>query len=335
MPAPGSPPPDDLVVEFRDRDGKVSARYDFAELKLPHDIAALLADAFRHHLAALAPRSRTQYWYRLQPFAQFANTDGNLTSLADLHSESILHYRTWLGAQTVPPDGTPLSQYTICSSLSVLRQLVNTAKRIHRSRLPASLSFPSHLVPRRSRPRPRNRLDEDALKALLGHCQFEIDQAVTRFRTAQMLLSGKRPVGSASDDVRLRNVLQTITRVTAKGYPSLEAFAAHGIPSGILREYGGQRRLLSFLFLTIDTAAPFFVMLLAELLGNVHPVLALTRDCVRDQPLLADRRIIAWEKPRAGWAKTKNATALLRYGAPGAGSRTSSRRTSLLAPTIN
>ena len=297
--APGSPPPDDLVVEFRDRYGKVSQRFDFEKLGLPPDVAALLADAFRHHLTPLASATRKHYWKELRPFARFANTDGAVASLADVTSEMVLHFRAWLFAQTTSDKGTPWSQRSVASALGVLRQLINAAKRLHRSRLPESISFPSSLVSRRKRARPRDRLNEEALKALVGHCQVEIDEAMERFARGQALLDGS---ASAVHDVRLRQLLRTLVRISADGFPSESNLKAQGVGGTSIHNSGGLRHLLSYLFLTSDTVAPFFVALLAELTSNVEPTLALPRDCCSPQPLLADRRIIEWEKPRAGRA---------------------------------
>ena len=185
---------DDLLVTFPHRPGTKAKTYDFGSLEIPQDIAALLAHAARHHPEPLAYETQRSLWRQISTFARFVRENSHIGSVADVNTAMINHYRAWLDRRTHPRTGAPWAQRSRANALVALRTLIKTAKSVCPERLSSTIVFPAHCYPHREPSQPRQRLDNQELKALLWSCQQEITQIRARLRTAQQILNKDEPV---------------------------------------------------------------------------------------------------------------------------------------------
>ena len=295
---------DDLLVTFPHRPGIKAKTYDFGSLGIPQDIAILLAHAARHHPEPLAYATQRSLWHQIGIFARFVRKNSHIGSVADVNTAMIHRYRTWLDQQTHSRTGTPWAQKTRAAALLALRTLIKTAKSVCPERLSSTIVFSAHCYPHREPPQARRRLYDQELKTLLWCCQKEITQIRARLRTAQQILNKDESVSHDPHLVDMLNVMNDLSTPTS--FPTWETVThemrERGIKRDTLTKLGGMHDLLSYLFLTPDTAAPIFISLLIQLAGNVEPIRLLTRDCAHPDPTRDQWTTIEWEKPRAGRA---------------------------------
>lgn len=295
---------DDLLVTFPHRPGTKAKPYDFGSLEIPQDIAALLAHAARHHPEPLAYETQRSLWGQISIFARFVREDSHIGSVADVNTAMINRYRAWLDQHTHSRTGAPWGQKTRANALVALRTLIKTAKAVCPERLSSTIVFPAHCYPHREPPQPRQRLDNQQLKALLWSCQQEITQIRARLRTARQILNKDECVSHDPHLVDMLNVMNDLR--TPISFPTWETvrheMRERGIKRDTLTKLGRMRDLLSYLSLTPDTAAPYFISLLIQLAGNVEPIRLLTRDCAHPDPTRDHWKTIEWEKARSGRA---------------------------------
>ena len=295
---------DNPLVTFPHRPGIKAKPYDFGSLGIPQDIAILLAHAARHHPEPLAYDTQVYWWRQIGIFARFVREDSHIGSVADVNTVMVHRYRTWLDQQTHSRTGAPWAQKTRAGALVTLRALIKTAKTFCPERLSSTIVFPAHCYPHREPPQARQRLDRQKLKVLLWSCQQEITQIRARLRTAQQILNKDESVSHDPHLVDMLNVINDLSTPTS--FPTSTTvrheMRERGIKQDTLTKLGGIHDLLSYLFLTPDTAAPIFISLLIHLAGNVEPIRLLTRDCAHPDPTRDQWTTIEWEKPRAGRA---------------------------------
>ena len=294
--APAASPHHDLKVTFPHVPGSKAREYDFSSLGLPPDIANLLAHAARNHPEPLAHPSQQSLWYSIGAFADFVREDAHVSSVADLTTAVVSRYRLWLDHQTGKHSGAPWSQATRAKRLVDLRTLVGTIKTVSPERLPSQIVFPAACYADRVQPVATRRLNGRELKLLLWCCQQEIREIRERFEIGKQILSDR----STNYEPALRDTLKALQELNRTGFPTEAAMIERGISNYKLTRLGGLSYLCSYLSLTAETAPPFYVSLLAQLAGNVEPVLNLTQDCARPDPIDERYVMIEWEKPRAG-----------------------------------
>ena len=312
---------DDLVVKFPHRPGVKAKTYDFGSLGIPLDIAAMLAHAARYYPIPLAYLSQRTRWHNITIFSRFVREDPQMRSAADVNTAMINRYRKWLDLQTDSRTGDPWAQKTKADAMLALRSMINRAKAICPHRLPSPIIFPAHCYPRREPPQPRRRLNKEELNTLTWCYREEIAEIRARFKMSQQILRGE---SSARQDPHLAEILVALNRLNNTGFPTAVAMKAELLKTGIkyetVTERGGLQRLQSFLFLTSDSAAPFFIALLMQLAGNVEPVRLLARDCIRPGWTDDQDVTIVWEKARSGRAPQRTQKRSFppneRYAAP-------------------
>nr|WP_181377299.1 site-specific integrase [Ochrobactrum sp. LM19]AJW29953.1 hypothetical protein pLM19O2_p8 [Ochrobactrum sp. LM19] len=295
--------PADTIVVFRDGWGDVTKRYDPGTLGLPLDVAMLLADAFRHHHAASSHDTQRHCWMALRSFARFVAEDGQVLSADDLTSAMVGRYIAWLDRQVGGQTNQPWSKGSRANVLMQLRQMIDWTKRRHPSRLPARIDFPWRVWPNRNADA-RPRLSGEDLKAILGACYEEIDEAWERFETGRNILAASGPVDGV--DPELCYLVRALAGVNASVLPSRTLAIRSGINISAVNRHGGLRHLGGYLHLTGETVVAFFIALSIQTAGNPDALRLMTRDCQVAHPLDEHRIIVEWAKPRAG-AKVKRA----------------------------
>ncbi|KNY13036.1 hypothetical protein AKG11_31490 [Shinella sp. SUS2] len=295
--------PADTIVVFRDGWGEVTKRYDPGTLGLPLDVAMLLADAFRHHHAASSHDTQRHCWMALRSFARFVAEDGQVLSADDLTSAMVGRYIAWLDRQVVGQTNQPWSKGSRANVLMQLRQMIDWTKRRHPSRLPARIDFPLRVWPNRNADA-RPRLGGEDLKAILGACYEEIDEAWERFETGRTILAVSGPVDGV--DPELCHLVRALAGVNAGVLPSRTLAIRSGVNISAVNRHGGLRHLGGYLHLTGETVVAFFIALSIQTAGNPDALRLVTRDCQVAHPLDEHRIIVEWAKPRAG-AQVKRA----------------------------
>jgi hypothetical protein len=296
-PPNGSVAPAGVIVVFLDDWGEIAKRYDLGALSLPLDVAALLADAFRHHHAASRLDTQRHCWGSLRTFARFVAEDGNVRSAADLNTGMIGRYIAWLDRQRQPRTGQPWTKGARANQLTQLRQLIDWTKRHHPSRLSARIDFPYRVYPNRNA-EPRPRLSDDQLKVILRACYEEIDGAWNRFETGRAILATTSPLEGA--DPELCDLIRSIASIDDGVLPPQKTLFAQGQGMAGITRQGGLRHLGGYLHLTADAVIPFLVAIMIQTAANPNAMRLIARDCQVPHPLDDNRVIIEWAKPRAG-----------------------------------
>ena len=307
----------DPVVVFVDGWGEVTSRYDHRILGLPPDVTVLFAEAFRHHHAASTRETQRHCWLALRTFARFATVTDSVHSTRDLTSAALESYIDWLHGERNQRTGNPWTKKTKANLLAQLRQLINWTKRHHPARLPARIDFPYRVYPDRNS-EPRLGVAALQLKAILRACYEEIDEAWKRFEIGQSVLASTDAVTDlTAEHCRL---LRTVAAVYDGVLPSQNTVLSQGITRETIKRQGGLRLLGTYLHLTVETTAPFYMAILIQLAGNPHAVHRITRDCQVPHPLDENRTIVDWNKPRSGRkfkrAQRRSFDKRKRYAAP-------------------
>ena len=290
-------------VVFKDGWGEIAKRYDIGTLDLPREVAALLADAFLHHHAASSHDTQRHCWMALRTFSRFVIEDGGVLSTHDLTTAMVWRYIDWLDRQKAGQTGKPWSKGSRANILMQLRQMVDWTKRHHPSRLPERIDFPWRVYPNR-KAETRQRLDGEALKAILRVCYEEIDEAWDRFEKGRAILATSGAVGDI--DPELCDLIRTIAKIDAGILPSRTTIMERGLGMSVVTRHGGLRNLAGYLHLTGETAVVCFIAIAIQTASNPGALRLILRDCQVAHPLDENRIIVEWGKPRAG-AKIKRA----------------------------
>lgn len=289
-------------VVFNDAWGEPIQRFDFGKLGLPADVAAVLAEAFRHHYAGLEANTRGSAWKQIKVFAAFAREDA-VRDAGDLITATVGRYLAWLDRQKTGA-GEPWAVRVKALSISVLGVLVNWTKRNRPASLPARIDLPVNPYPRSgSSSQTRPRLNEALLKVLLAYCYEEIDLAWARFEDGRAMLAGDEALAAPGE---LAAVVRAVAAVEDGLLPSAQAVLAAGTGLSRVNRLGGLRAIGGYLHLTTDALAAFYLALAVQLAANPEPLRMLRRDCLVPHPLEEEMVVVDWSKLRAG-AKTKRA----------------------------
>jgi hypothetical protein len=291
-------------IVFHDAWGRVEQRFDVAELRLPGDLATLLAEAFRAHYTGTAATTRDVAWRALLLFTRFVVEDGRIHTARDLTTEALGRYVVWLG-RLRSPTGAPLSRSTRSGRFNLLRPLLAWVKRHRPERIPSDLEFPYNPFPRyRDGQRARTRLPELHLKAILRACYEEIDIAWTRFEQGRAIVASPTLPPPVLRGEGLARWLWRIHRINNGVVPDTAALEQNGICPGTLRRYGSLHTIAQYLHLTSDTMVPFYLAIAIQAAANPDPLRCIARDCLVPHPLDEHRVIVDWSKPKTA-AKLK------------------------------
>ena len=269
---------------------------DFRTLGLPKDVRCALADAFWNHVGPRGPTAIRCQWYHLRSFGRFVAQTHSVRRLADLDRELLLRYIEWLGQQCTS-SGTPWSKSSRAVAYTALRKLLQWLERC-RPGLIKPINHPFNPFPgRRREAKPRKRLSVQQLRAILRACEADIENTrALRLSVAEERRAARSSKGSlvSSRGALLEYIDKhcdgIIPRARTPAYWKIErALAAHG----------GRRALAPCLYPTGDTLMPYYIAMLIHTAGNPEAIAALGTDCLRPIPLLDEREVLVWEKPRA------------------------------------
>lgn len=271
---------------------------DFLALGLPTDVARALGEAFWSHYGSGLPDTTTASWTRIKVFARFVCQSHAVRSVADLHTEMLARYIEWLNGQS-SPNGEPWSKATRSVMYGTLRRLLQWLIRCRPGLLPP-IRYPANPFPRRNREgsrRPKAPVAD--IRALLRACEQDIEWLRHERRVADEErraaphhdsdpLSSRGALLRAIDD-RFGGVVPRSRVLLARG--NYRCYQAVG-------QYG-RRQVESCLYPSIDTILPYYLAILIHSAGNAQAIADLDCDCLQSVPLLEDRELMIWRKPRA------------------------------------
>jgi len=272
---------------------------DFSTLPLPVDVSTALADAFWNHLGARAIGDAHTHWYRVKTFGRFAAETQPLQSLADVNHQLLIRYIEWLSTQR-RRDGLPWSKSTRSAMYGCLHSLLTWLLRC-RPGLLGEMKFPFSPFPYRNRDRNRRRkLSPEHLRAILTACERDIAQQRVRRDNAEKAREHARANGlNASQS--LGGLLECIDVRFGGVVPTTEVLLAPGFnPVRVgFERYGGIKEVEPLLYPRTESILPYYLAILIHSAGNSRAIAALAIDCLQPIPLLSDREMLVWEKPRA------------------------------------
>jgi hypothetical protein len=283
---------------------------------MPADITTFLHRAFIGHYTTAQVATQRHCWDALKAFGRFVAQDKSVRSMHDMTTAMIGRYKIWLDAQTTRL-GEPASPVFKHHQMSALRQVVDWTKRNHPKSLPARIDFPYNPFPdRQSKPRPC--LSESQLKVILRACYEEIDAAWMRFETGQKILASTGPVEGCHPS--LCECVRGMAAVGGGVMPTMLEMFDKKVGVATVRRNGGLRIAASYLHLTPEKLAAFFIAIAIQTAGNPDAIRQLRRNCQVPHPLDDNRTTIDWSKGRAGGkrkrAQRRSFDRRLPYAAP-------------------
>ena len=270
---------------------------DFATLMLPADVWQMLADAFWNHVGARPASSVLQSWRVLRKFGRFVAEKGGLHGLADVNEEMLLRYIDWLNVQQTAA-GVPWSKTTRNAAYGTLRGLLRWVERCRPGRL-APIDYPFNPFPWRNRDtRHRCKAAPQVLQALLKACERDIAQMRTQRQCAD---SERAAAGLDGTDPRssLGALLAYIDRHFGGVLPPARILDNHRRVRDALMKFGGREPVERCLYPKVDSILPYYLAIVAHTAGNTKAIATLACDCLQALPLLEDRELLIWKKPRA------------------------------------
>ena len=279
---------------------------DFSSLQLPDAVCHLLAEAFWNQVDVKSDRTVYGYWYNLKTFARFVAETRAVRGLTDVRSEVLSRYIEWLNAQC-DQDGKPWSKTTRYSGYMTVRTLLRWVQRCRPGVL-AEIEFPFNPFAWKNRDGRRvEKLSAQTLHAILKACEQDITRLRTLRATAEQELTATHD--SSIDSISTRGeVFQVIDRHFGGIVPSSSKLRGRGSVSftRALSTYGGRARIRECLHPVSGALLPYYLAILIHTAGNPEAIAALRCDCLRPVPLLDDRELLVWAKPRAGAAQQRS-----------------------------
>jgi hypothetical protein len=273
---------------------------DFNTLALPKDIQRALADAFWNHLGSRPQSTILHGWQQIKIFPRFLVETQPIDSLAGLDRELLSRYIAWLNQQR-GESGVAWTKSTRAVAYGTLQRLLRWLQRC-RPGLLQPIEYPVNPFPFRNRDRgSRGRLSPEHLRDILRACERDIEQCrALRQRASEERLAAR--AGDADAGIDRGALLDYIERRFEGIIPTDAVLRLPGherARCGVLR-LGGVRRLEPCLYPTLDTLLPYYLAILIHTAGNPQAIAHLNSDCLQPVPLMEDRELIVWEKPRAG-----------------------------------
>ena len=272
---------------------------DFSSLHLPAELSRALADAFWNQVGVRAAPTVRTYWHHMRIFGRFVAETQVVNSISDVGTTLLVRYIEWLNKQR-SQEGKPWSKGTRYSTYTTLRTLLLWVLQ-NRPGVLGEIEFPLNPFPWKNRDVERvSKIPAQDLRAILRACERDITDSRAVRDEAEKEIAASRI--SATDSIHTRgDLLRFIDEryggivppwrvVHSRGHCALQqALAKHG--------YG--RRIERYLYPQAESIFAYYLAILIHSAGNPEAIAALEVDCVQPIPLLDDRELLVWSKPRA------------------------------------
>jgi integrase len=286
------------VAIFVDGRGEVVQRFDLDLLGLPVDLTDLLARAFRAVDVGQTEATRGARWAALRGFARFVQSDNAIKGAGDLTTAAFGRYADWLGRQRTAK-GHAWSEATRSVQFAMMRALLLWIQRSGHVGLADLDMLHSPFFERSAERKPRRRVPEAQLKAILRVCYEEIDEAWSRFTAGQAIISSPNLPAKVAHGDGFNRWLWRIHRGFDGIVPTGAQLKCKGMCAATLNRYGGLLAVAQHMHLTTETLVPFYIAILIQTAGNPDAVRVIRRNCLIAHPLDEHSVVIVWDKPRA------------------------------------
>ena len=292
-------PPLDSPRRYRD------TVLDFRTLHLPRDVAAVISDAFWHRLGARRLQTIFDHWARIRFFGRFNEETRALRGLADLKGDILLRYVEWLNTQKTA-QGSPLSKATRASTYISLRKLLQWLARC-RPGLLGHIVWPVNPFPWRNRDtRARRGITASHLREILQACEQDIAK-MRAMRARGLELRRSAAAAGATYRTHLGAVLDFIDTEFGGVLPTTTVlYRTHNHFYHHLTVHGGVFEIEPYLYPNAHGLFPYYLAIVLHTAGNSQAVAEMALDCLRPIPLLDDREVLLWDKPRAGTVQRRS-----------------------------
>jgi hypothetical protein len=271
---------------------------DFRTLHLPRDVASVISEAFWHRVGAGRLQTIFDHWARIRFFGRFNEETHSLRRLADLKGDILVRYVEWLNAQRTA-QGTPLSKATRASTYISLLKLLQWVVRC-RPGLLGHIDWPVKPFPWRNRDsRARRGISAAQVREILKACEHAIAQSRVMRERGRELQRAARAAGATYRhdlgavlnfiDDEFGGVLPTTTAL----YRSHNHFYHH------LSVHGGVFEIEPYLYPNAHGLFPYYLAIVLHTAGNSQAIAEMAVDCLQPIPLLDDREMLLWDKPRS------------------------------------
>ena len=271
---------------------------DFRTLHLPRDVASVISDAFWHRVGAGRLQTIFDHWARIRFFSRFNEETHSLRRLADLKGDILVRYVEWLNVQRTAR-GRPLSKATRASTYISLLKLLQWVVRC-RLGLLGHIDWPVKPFPWRNRDtRARRGISAAQVREILKACEHAIAQSrVMRERGRELQRAARAAGASYRNDLgaalnfiddEFGGVLPTTTVL----YRSHNHFYHH------LNVHGGVFEIEPYLYPNAHGLFPYYLAIVLHTAGNSQAIAEMALDCLQPIPLLNDREMLLWDKPRS------------------------------------
>jgi hypothetical protein len=278
---------------------------DFRTLHLPRDVASVLSDAFWHRLGAGRLQTIFNHWARIRFFGRFNEETRAVRRLADLEGDILLRYVEWLNAQKTA-QGAPLSKATRASTYISLRKLLQWLVRC-RSGLLGHITWPVNPFPWRNRDtRARRGISASQLREILRACEHDIAE-IRVMRARGLELRRSAAAAGATYRTHMGAVLNFIDDEFGGVLPTTTVlYRTHNHFFHHLHVHGGVFEIEPYLYPNANVLFPYYLAILLHTAGNSQAVAEMALDCLQPIPLLDDREVLLWEKPRSGTVQRRS-----------------------------
>lgn len=271
---------------------------DFTALELPADVREALAEAFWHHYGPRPIRTARRAWSFIKVFARFVRETDAVRTLVDIDAALLMRYIEWLGTRR-GARGSLWSKTTRSATYGTLQKLLQWLARC-RPGLIAPIEYPSNPFPLRNREAShRTKVTPERIRTLLWACEQDIEQ-IRRDRKR----ADEERVAARSKErdplASLGALLEIIDERFAGIVPSHKALVRRGNYQcyRAVAKYG-RKSVETCLYPRIDTILPYYLAILIHTAGNPRAIAGLDCDCLQAVPMLEDRELLVWSKPRA------------------------------------
>jgi len=271
---------------------------DFRTLHLPRDVAAALAEAFWQRVGAGPMQTIQDHWARIRFFGRFNHQTHAVKSLADLQGDILVRYVEWLNARRTAR-GSPLGKATRSSTYTSLHKLLQWLVRC-RPGLVGSIDWPINPFPWRNRDtRGRGAISASQVRDILKACEHDIAQLrLMRERGRQLRLDAR--AAGATYMSAPGAVLDFIDKEFLGVLPPTPIlYRTHNHFNRYLVKHGGVDVIEPYLYPNGYGLFPYYLAIVLHTAGNTQAIANLSVDCLQPIPLMEDREMLVWEKPRA------------------------------------
>ncbi|HEY0745694.1 MAG TPA: hypothetical protein VGD63_03275 [Steroidobacteraceae bacterium] len=271
---------------------------DFRTLHLPRDVASVISEAFWHRLGAGRLQTIFDHWARIRLFGRFNKETRALRRLADLKGDILLRYVEWLNAQRTA-EGAPLSKATRASTYISLLKLLQWLVRC-RPGLLGHIDWPVRPFPWRNRDsRARRGISAAQVREILKACEQDIAKIrVMRERGLELRQAARTAGATYRND--LGAVLNFIEDEFGGLLPTTTVlYRTHNHFYHCLVNYDGVFEIEPYLYPNAHGLFPYYLAIVLHTAGNSQAIAEMALDCLQPVPLLDDREMLFWDKPRS------------------------------------